>query len=243
MAKIREINDYTYTEKHHIIPKSIGGNNTKENLVHLTAKEHFICHLLLTKMLDGTDKQKMIYAIWQLSNQNNIHQNRIKINASTYSYLREIFSKNHSNWMKKNQHLIEEKRRKYWTDEKRKEHAEKISIITKGRKVSEATKEKLRNKTWSEKALKNLKEIGLKSASLRKGKSWSENMRSKRFNNYLEKNFKLAKEVIILSNQGFNNLKISKNLNISWDRVKYILKYRIEFDSYIKEQTKYHHEQ
>ena len=35
-----------YTERHHIIPRCIGGNNNKENLVLLTAKEHFICHYL-----------------------------------------------------------------------------------------------------------------------------------------------------------------------------------------------------
>jgi len=38
-----------YFERHHIIPKSFGGDNSKENLVLLTAREHFICHWLLTK--------------------------------------------------------------------------------------------------------------------------------------------------------------------------------------------------
>jgi 5-methylcytosine-specific restriction endonuclease McrA len=33
-----------YTEKHHIIPRSFGGSNQKENLVALTAREHFVCH-------------------------------------------------------------------------------------------------------------------------------------------------------------------------------------------------------
>lgn len=33
-----------YTEKHHIIPKSLGGSNDKTNIVKLTAREHFICH-------------------------------------------------------------------------------------------------------------------------------------------------------------------------------------------------------
>lgn len=38
-----------YFETHHIIPKGFGGSNSKKNLVLLTAKEHFICHLLLIK--------------------------------------------------------------------------------------------------------------------------------------------------------------------------------------------------
>lgn len=44
-----------YSEKHHIIPKCMNGNNDKENLVYLSAREHFICHLLLTKMVEDTD--------------------------------------------------------------------------------------------------------------------------------------------------------------------------------------------
>jgi hypothetical protein len=36
-----------YKEKHHIIPKCLGGNNKKENLVELTAREHILCHRLL----------------------------------------------------------------------------------------------------------------------------------------------------------------------------------------------------
>lgn len=52
-----------YFEKHHIIPKSIGGDNNNSNLVLLTAKEHFICHLLLTKMcIDKTHHRKIIFA-------------------------------------------------------------------------------------------------------------------------------------------------------------------------------------
>jgi len=45
-AKSREIAPNTYTEKHHIISKSCGGDNSSANLVKLTAREHFICHLL-----------------------------------------------------------------------------------------------------------------------------------------------------------------------------------------------------
>lgn len=50
-----------YIEKHHIVPKSLGGSNLKENLVELTAREHFICHWLLTKMVLET---KQRYQMW-----------------------------------------------------------------------------------------------------------------------------------------------------------------------------------
>lgn len=36
-----------YFEKHHIVPKCVGGKDEKSNYVLLTAKEHYICHMIL----------------------------------------------------------------------------------------------------------------------------------------------------------------------------------------------------
>jgi len=55
-------------ESHHILPKCLGGDNSKSNIVRLTPKEHFICHLLLTKMYEGKSRQKMWFAYYRLSN-------------------------------------------------------------------------------------------------------------------------------------------------------------------------------
>jgi len=52
-----------YSENHHIIPKCLGGTNSKENTIFLTAREHFICHLLLVNMVLGKSKYKMAYAL------------------------------------------------------------------------------------------------------------------------------------------------------------------------------------
>lgn len=59
-----------YSESHHILPKSLGGTNLKENLVKLTAREHFICHHLLTKIYSGKQKAKMIHAWWRMCQKN-----------------------------------------------------------------------------------------------------------------------------------------------------------------------------
>ena len=40
----------TYLENHHIIPRCIGGGNSKDNLVKLTPEEHYLAHQLLTRM-------------------------------------------------------------------------------------------------------------------------------------------------------------------------------------------------
>ena len=55
-----------YIERHHIHPESLGGSNAKENIVALTAREHYICHLLLTRMLTGKAKKSMHFAFYSM---------------------------------------------------------------------------------------------------------------------------------------------------------------------------------
>lgn len=82
-----------YKERHHIIPKSLGGSNLKENLVDLTAREHFICHWLLTKMVCSPHKEKMIYAAWTMANLENQTQRRYKITGKIYQSLKQEYCK------------------------------------------------------------------------------------------------------------------------------------------------------
>lgn len=84
-------NTVGYSEKHHIIPKSLGGSNKKDNLVILTAREHFICHWLLTKMVKGDDLRKMKHAIWRMLVQGRDFQIRYKPNSHTYDSLRKKY--------------------------------------------------------------------------------------------------------------------------------------------------------
>lgn len=90
-AKNRSISGYT--EKHHIIPKSLGGSDSDSNIVKLTAREHFICHWLLTKTTTGTSRQKMVYAL-RVLRANNPHQQRYetKITSRVYENLKKEYS-------------------------------------------------------------------------------------------------------------------------------------------------------
>jgi len=65
-----------YKEKHHILPKSFGGSNDKSNLVELTAREHFIVHMLLCKFTTGQAKYKMAYAFHAMCKLKNKFHNR-----------------------------------------------------------------------------------------------------------------------------------------------------------------------
>jgi hypothetical protein len=82
-----------YVEKHHIIPKSLGGSNAKSNIVSLTAKEHFICHMLLPKMVDGIQRQKMIHAWWAMATLKKDCQDRYRLNSFQYESVRQEYSK------------------------------------------------------------------------------------------------------------------------------------------------------
>ena len=77
-----------YVEKHHIIPKSIGGQDNASNIVALTAKEHFICHLLLTKMTTDQFRRKLIHAAWGMCNLKGPGQSRYKVSSKIYEELK-----------------------------------------------------------------------------------------------------------------------------------------------------------
>ena len=90
-----------YTETHHVNPRSLGGTDDVENLVELTAREHFICHWLLTKMTTGEDRAKMIYALNGMKRSNKFAQRyETKITARVYESLKKEFAIIHSANMK-----------------------------------------------------------------------------------------------------------------------------------------------
>lgn len=58
-----------YYEEHHALPRCVGGDDSKENLVLLTAREHFLCHILLTRMATNyAHYAKFAHALWCMSN-------------------------------------------------------------------------------------------------------------------------------------------------------------------------------
>jgi len=88
-CKQRNKGNGIYFENHHIIAKCQGGSNDKNNLVLLTAKEHFICHRLLTKIFPYNIKLK--YAVWGMCTRNSDKGNH-KMNSHSYQIARHDFS-------------------------------------------------------------------------------------------------------------------------------------------------------
>lgn len=87
-AKNREIEGYY--EKHHIKPKSLGGDDNDNNIVKLTAKEHYVVHHLLWKhykfINDVDSATLMSYAFWSMCIQ---HKEDRYVSATSYKKIRE----------------------------------------------------------------------------------------------------------------------------------------------------------
>lgn len=147
----------SYTENHHILPRSLGGTDDRNNLVKLTAREHFICHWLLTKMHTGESRAKMIYALNGMKRSNDFAQRyETKITARVYEKLKKEFAEVHSSTMKgkappnKGRTMSEEQKAKIratktanpykWDPEKL---AKRVATQT-GTKRSQETKDKIR---------------------------------------------------------------------------------------------------
>ena len=135
-AKSRILPDTVYIEKHHIIPKSLNGSNDKDNLVNLTAREHFICHLLLTKIVEGKEKNKMVHALWRMTVSGHPKQDRYKMTSRIYEIARKMY----------------------------------VNEV-KGRVVSDATKQKIREFNLGKKASLEARQ---KMSLSKKGKSYNE---------------------------------------------------------------------
>lgn len=75
-----------YTEKHHILPRCMGGGDEKENIAVLTAREHFICHWLLYKHY----RIKSLAFAWHMMKMN---LRGARYTSRSFKYAKEAFSK------------------------------------------------------------------------------------------------------------------------------------------------------
>ena len=80
-----------YYESHHILPKSLYPlwSNNKHNLVLLTAREHFVCHLLLTKIFPSY-QMNLAYCRLALDG-------RRKISSRDYERAKRLLSESETN--------------------------------------------------------------------------------------------------------------------------------------------------
>jgi hypothetical protein len=73
-----------YKERHHIVPRSMGGSNAKDNLIWLTAGDHFFAHEVLARVYGG----KMWIALGLMAHGNSKSAKNITVNHRTYAAIR-----------------------------------------------------------------------------------------------------------------------------------------------------------
>jgi hypothetical protein len=73
-AKNRIYTGHEYVEKHHILPRCMGGTNDSNNLVNLLAREHFIAHQLLVRIYPSIPG--LVYALIKMSAGKGYHKGR-----------------------------------------------------------------------------------------------------------------------------------------------------------------------
>lgn len=125
-----------YVEHHHIFPRSLGGDNNTENIVTMSARQHFVCHLLLVRMTSSNDRIKMLHAAHHMS----ICHRKSAYHVSSMTY--EMLKKSISKLMKNNKRGLGQAGWRH-TDEAK----QKMSLAKKG-KVPAGLAE-AQSKRWS----------------------------------------------------------------------------------------------
>lgn len=88
----RDDENYVYYERHHILPRCVEGGNEKENLVLLTAKEHFVCHKLLVEIFP--EEPKLINAYFLMCTKaSSSGERNYKVGLREYEKVKELYSK------------------------------------------------------------------------------------------------------------------------------------------------------
>lgn len=207
-----------YTESHHIIPRCMGGGDEKENLVNLTAREHFICHRLLVQIHPSNNKLK--FALWAMCNMKSKRQSRYTPSSRIYESIKieviQLISDK-----KKGVKLSEEHKRKTSETLKgRKRPQEVIDKIVKTRKInggwkhSDETKNKIRSNN------------GMKRQEVRdklKGREISDETRKKL------SDVSVHKRACIIDGVWYESIREASNqLDIKWDMVSDRIKSKSE---------------
>jgi len=143
-----------YYEKHHILPKCLGGLDDVKNYVLLNAKEHFIAHKLLTKMFPRNISIARAFNLMT-----HMNKNKYSLSSRDYAYAVELYRscpvseetkekiRQHGN---KGRKFSQEFKDKISKTMKKKELFKGENNPMYGKKHSEESLQKMRNRFFSE---------------------------------------------------------------------------------------------
>ena len=78
-----------YYERHHILPKSLGGDDQPGNLVYLSGRAHFLAHWILYKLTGTTEMARAFYGMCDSKRK----PERYRPNSRAYQSAKEAFSR------------------------------------------------------------------------------------------------------------------------------------------------------
>ena len=178
IAKAKKRTLSGYKEKHHILPRCLGGKDNKENLAVLTAREHFIVHMLLCKFTKGQARHKCLIAFDGMC--------KLKTKNRTYKITSRISAKLREE-ARKHSHMKKPKYRKMFSDRM------KGNQITLGRILPESQKKKISEKLMGNKSTKGLKYVN------KDGKN--KPVKPSDINKYLKQGYKLGKDLSYITEE------------------------------------------
>lgn len=125
---------FGYTEKHHIIPKSLGGNNSKENIIHLSGREHFIAHWLLWKTYRNVQMAKA-FNLMKINPSDGVrytNSRAYEVFKSEYSILlsTHMSGENHHNFGKTTPQTVKQKISKSLLNRKRSKESTESQVLS-----------------------------------------------------------------------------------------------------------------
>ena len=84
--KNRQSIESEYYESHHIIPKCLGGTDERDNIVKLTAREHYLAHWLLYKI----HKTSQLVHAWHAMSRIGDGQEHRRVNSHLFEYCKKV---------------------------------------------------------------------------------------------------------------------------------------------------------
>ena len=203
-ARNRSILKSEYKEVHHIIPKCMGGDDSKDNLISLFPEEHWLAHLLLIKIYPKN--KKLLYAVHAMS----VRKNETMVRSNkVYGWLKrelrevrsEYFKINNPSSLPKNKKKISKRMREnnpMYNPKVRKKVGDKIKGQVPWNKGLDKTDLRVQKGIYE-----RTEECREKSRQARLGKPLKEStkqiLREQRVG---KPNFKNGKEVLLISPKG-----------------------------------------
>ena len=153
-----------YAEVHHIVPRSLGGSNEADNLIRLTARQHYIAHWMLARALGGSASR----AFFMMSNFGKYGQ----VNSTTYQIARQEYADRVSEQLKSCPNIPA------FTEQ----HREKLRQAKIGRRLSEQTRRKVgdaqRGRTLSAETRKKISDA--KKGIATRGTGWKHSQETRK---------------------------------------------------------------